>query len=130
MKRRTSQRRAILQALEEAPGPLTPHEVLEHAGHGRLGLATVYRNLNALTKRTARWWRCICLTTAPALNPRGAVIIIIFAVHAARACLNLRPPARWRGSRGSRCPAVFLVKDHELILYGLCPTCGSAESAS
>src|SRR5690606_12853046 len=52
---RTSQRRAILQALEEAQGPLTPQEVLERAAayHASLGLATVYRNLNSLAERGA-----------------------------------------------------------------------------
>ena len=52
---RTSQRRAILRALEEAPGPLTPQEVFQSASrhHPGLGLATVYRNLGALAERGA-----------------------------------------------------------------------------
>ena len=50
MKRQTAQRRAILDALQHAPGPLTPQEVLDAArnNHAGLGLATVYRNLSAL----------------------------------------------------------------------------------
>src|SRR5690606_41792547 len=52
---RTSQRRAILQALDEAQGPLTPQDVLERAAsyHTSLGLATAYRHLNSLAERGA-----------------------------------------------------------------------------
>jgi hypothetical protein len=73
--RRTSQRRAILQALDEAAGPLTPHQVLERAGaiHGSLGLATVYRNL-ARSRRPARSSPCTSRTSRAATSAPGGAI--------------------------------------------------------
>ena len=50
----TAQRRTILRTLENAPGPLTPQELHDFAGAelDRLGLATVYQNLNRLEEQT------------------------------------------------------------------------------
>lgn len=50
--RKTRQRDAIHRVIREAERPLGPQEVLEYAQehvHG-LGIATVYRNLNALVE--------------------------------------------------------------------------------
>ena len=46
----TRARRALLDALSEAKGPVTPAELLESAreGHAALGLVTVYRTLEIL----------------------------------------------------------------------------------
>ena len=51
--RKTSQRRALLKAFEQADRPLSPQEALELATpHARgLGIATVYRNLKDLADR-------------------------------------------------------------------------------
>lgn len=51
MKRRTQQRNIILSTLTKAARPLGPREVLDLAQRElpRLGIATVYRALNALT---------------------------------------------------------------------------------
>ena len=129
MKRRTSQRRAILQALEEAPGPLTPHEVLEHAGHGRLGLATVYRNLNALTAHGE-----VVAVHLPddstRFEPAGRGHHHHFCCSRCEGVFELAATCPVAGLEGVTLPGGFLVEDHELTLYGLCPTCGSAESAS
>ena len=52
MQRGTAQRRAILQALEDAPGPLTAQELHDRAREEveGIGLATVYRNLGELER--------------------------------------------------------------------------------
>ncbi len=46
----TRARRAVLDALAAAPGPVTPAELLDSARtrHGALGLVTVYRTLDIL----------------------------------------------------------------------------------
>ncbi|HEX4065622.1 MAG TPA: transcriptional repressor [Acidobacteriaceae bacterium] len=51
-KRQTRQKAAIRQAFVEADRPLSPEEALEGAQqrHSTLGIATVYRNLQALVK--------------------------------------------------------------------------------
>jgi Fe2+ or Zn2+ uptake regulation protein len=48
----TSSRRAVMHALMQADGPLSPQEVLEQAQavHQQLGLVTVYRTLNLLSE--------------------------------------------------------------------------------
>ncbi|MEU4768041.1 transcriptional repressor [Actinosynnema sp. NPDC023794] len=50
--RRTSQRRAVLRVLQDSPGPTTAQEIHERARTAgeRIGLATVYRHLAALTR--------------------------------------------------------------------------------
>lgn len=129
MMRQTSQRRAILKAFEEAGGPLTPHEVLELAAnhHDRLGLATVYRNLNTLAESgeivpvhlpndSTRYekarppgdhhhhhhhFRCELCQRVFELNTSCPVAVL----------------------EGVTLPGGFEVRDHALTLYGLCPDC-------
>ncbi|MCC8242861.1 transcriptional repressor [Saccharothrix sp. NEAU-S10] len=50
--RRTSQRRAVLRVLHASSGPVTAQEIHERARMAgeRIGLATVYRHLDALTR--------------------------------------------------------------------------------
>lgn len=50
--RRTSQRRAVLRVLQDSPGPSTAREIHDRARTAgeRIGLATVYRHLAALTR--------------------------------------------------------------------------------
>jgi Fur family transcriptional regulator, ferric uptake regulator len=127
MQRGTAQRRAILEALHEAPGPLTAQEL-----HGRareavegLGLATVYRNLNELERS-------------------GQVV----SVHLPGDATRYEPSGRGHHHhfRCVRCDTVFeldvgcplaLLEDvtlpgglqvtgHELVLFGLCRECAKA----
>ncbi|UCH25556.1 MAG: transcriptional repressor [Trueperaceae bacterium] len=124
MKRETSQRRAIMNALESAPGPLTAQEVLEKASHEKagLGLATVYRNLGSLEK-----------------------VGVVVPVHLPNESTRYEPAGRGHHHHfccstcgkvfelGSKCPVAILegvtlpggfkVNHHELTLYGHCPTC-------
>lgn len=113
-----------MQALQEAPGPLTPQEVFESASkeQHRLGLATVYRNLSSL-------------------EAEGEIV----AVHLPNDTTRFEPAGRGHHHHfrcehcdgvfelGSSCPVAILegvtlpggyrVKDHALTLYGLCPEC-------
>ena len=123
---RTSQRRAILQALEEAPGPLTPQEILERAAayHSGLGLATVYRNLNALVERGH--------ATAVHLPNESTRFEKAredhhhhFSCDSCGQVYELDANCPVAVLEGATLPGGFHVRDHSLTLYGSCPTCSA-----
>lgn len=125
MQRGTVQRRAILRALEEAPGPLTAQELHERAQTrvDGIGLATVYRNLTELE--------------------HGGQVV---AVHLPSDATRYEPAGRGHHHhfRCVRCDTVFelevacpvavlqdvtlpgglKVTGHELVLFGVCDRCG------
>ena len=121
MKRNTSQRRAILTALEAAPGPLTPQEILTAASKLQtgLGLATVYRNLNILESRgdivsvhlpneSARY------------EPAGREHHHHFRCETCEQVFEFEAcPVTLEGAL----PGGFQIEAHELTLYGTCPNC-------
>jgi len=121
---RTSQRRAILQALEEAQGPLTPQEVLERAAayHASLGLATVYRNLNSLAERGA-----VSVVHLP--NESARYERARHEHHDHFSCdlcgrvFELETSCPVAVLEGATLPGGFVVRDHSLTLYGQCPDC-------
>lgn len=127
MRRSTTQRDAILQALTEAPGPLTAQEIHERASAlvDRIGLATVYRNLGELEeagavvsvhlpKDAARYepagrghhhhFRCLRCDTVFELEARCPVSIL----------------------EGATLPGGLRVLGHELVLFGVCDVCDAA----
>lgn len=125
--RQTAQRRAILRALDEAHGPLTPQEVLEHAAfhHDGLGLATVYRNLAALSEQGeivavhlpnegTRFERARAHSHNHHHHFRCERCGRVFELHASCPVAMLE---------GVTLPGGFEVHDHALTLYGLCPDC-------
>jgi Fur family transcriptional regulator, ferric uptake regulator len=124
MQRNTNQRRAILNALQTAPGPLTPQEVLERAqsDYKSLGLATVYRNLNALNEQGD-----IIAVHLPNDVPRYE--ISGRGHHHHFRCERCSKVFELEGScpvailEGVTLPGGFQVKAHELTLYGLCGEC-------
>jgi len=130
MKRQTAQRRAILEVLQDAPGPLTPQEVLELARtHKRsLGLATVYRNLNSLTNEGA-----VSAVSLPGERTRFELKERVHHHHFyCRQCDNvfkLTTPCPVDLVKGVTVPMGFQVTHHELTLYGLCPNCQHDTSA-
>ena len=122
--RRTPQRRAILEALEAAAGPLTAREVLDHAGRieSSLGLATVYRNLSLLEE--------------------AGVIVAVHLPHdpvryeTARqkhhhhfrcedcdGVFEVEGSCPLRPLEGATLPGGFRVRRHEVTYYGLCGDC-------
>ena len=131
MQRGTAQRRAIQQALADAPGPLTAQELHDRARArlDGLGLATVYRNLNELERE-------------------GEVV----PVHLPGDATRYEPAGRGHHHhfRCIRCDTVFelevgcplsLLEDvtlpggmrvtgHELVLFGVCASCGEAAAKS
>lgn len=126
MKRQTAQRRAILHALEHAPGPLTPQEVLDAARetHAGLGLATVYRNLSTLEEAGE---------VVPVHLPGESARFEIagrdhhhhFRCQNCQGVFELTTTCPVVVLEGLTLPGGFTVKHHELTLYGVCPRCQS-----
>ena len=122
--RDTSQRRAILNALKRAAGPLTPQEVLAAASREQasLGLATVYRNLNALA--AAGDVTAVHLPNdTTRFEPAGRGHHHHFCCDACEQVFELSASCPVTGLEGATLPGGFKVESHELTLYGLCPSC-------
>ncbi len=124
MKRQTAQRRAILDTLAHAPGPLTPQEVLNAARsvHAGLGLATVYRNLSTLEAAGE-----IIPVHLPGESARfevsGRGHHHHFSCETCGGVFELTSSCPVAVLEGVTLPGGFAVKHHELTLYGLCPEC-------
>ena len=124
MKRQTAQRRAILDALAHAPGPLTPQEVLDAArtSHAGLGLATVYRNLGSLEADGE-----VVPVHLPGESARfevsGRGHHHHFSCETCGNVFELTATCPVTVLEGATLPGGFAVKHHELTLYGLCPEC-------
>lgn len=121
IQRETRQRKAIRRVFRDSPRPLTPEEVQE-AGQKDvpgLGIATVYRNVKLLADEG--WLKPVELPGSPvryelAEHPHHHHFVCnacdqAFDVHAC-------PPAL-----ESMAPPGFTVEGHEIILYGICPSC-------
>lgn len=124
MKRITPQRRAILRALAEAPGPLTPQEVLDRAGREQpgLGLATVYRNLGTLERLGEV--RAVHLPgEAARYEPSGRGHHHHFRCRDCNGVFELDTPCPVVALEGATLPGGFQVTGHDLTLYGRCPSC-------
>ncbi len=123
MQRRTRQRDAIRRAFEVAGRPLSPQEVLASAKTDRpgLGIATVYRNIKALTQRG--WLRSVGLPGSP---DRYEVAGKEHHHHFhCRTCDGVYEIDDCPGNLENLSPAGFEVESHEIILYGLCGDCAA-----
>jgi len=124
---KTSQRRAILRALEEAPGPLTPQEVFESASrhHPGLGLATVYRNLGTLAQRGKVTVVHLPNETTTRYEPKRAAHHHHFSCEDCGRVYELDATCPVAVLEGATLPGGFQVRDHSLTLYGSCPACAA-----
>lgn len=121
IRRDTKQRRAIRQVMEAAERPLSSEEVLD-AAQGLipgLGLATVYRTLNALQQE-----RLLVPVDIPGHPSRyekaGLKHHHHFACTGCRRVFELTG-CSYAGDKGV--PRGFQVEGHEVILYGHCRDC-------
>jgi Fur family transcriptional regulator, ferric uptake regulator len=120
--RKTRQRDVIAEVIQEAAGPLTVNEILEQAQEEvpGLGIATVYRTVKLLIE--ADRIQTVILPSGETRyepNDRGHH----HHFHC-RKCgrvfdLDSCPVTLARG----RYDQGFIVEDHELTLFGLCPDC-------
>ena len=122
MERRTSQRAALLKAIEQAGRPLAPQEALELARPGArgLGIATVYRNLKSLAARGV-----LKAVSLPG-ESTARYEVCGKAHHHHFHCRLCHQVYEVNGCPGNITPLVprgFLMEDHEVVLYGLCADC-------
>lgn len=123
MQRKTQQRAAICQAFVEADRPLSPQEVLSAAQHRhpRLGIATVYRNIKALTEEG--WLRSVGL---PGVPDRYETANREHHHHFhCRTCDGVFEVDSCPGDLETITPDGFEVESHEIILYGVCSDCAA-----
>jgi Fur family ferric uptake transcriptional regulator len=120
--RQTRQRDAILKVLTEANGPLSVPEIFALAQKSiPLGIATVYRAVNLLL--TAREIQSVIL---PSGETRYESADLGHHDHfQCRNCshvfdLSVCP---LHLASGTIIPGGFIVEDHEMTLYGICPDC-------
>jgi Fur family ferric uptake transcriptional regulator len=122
MQRDTAQRRAIRRALDEAGRPLGALEVLERAQRDvpGLGLATVYRNIKALTEESA-----VAVVELPGQPPRFESAGKGHHHHfLCEGCGKLYELGGCLGGLKELLPSGFRLNSHELLLHGRCRSCG------
>lgn len=123
----TRQRAVILDILRQAGQPLTAQDIHERAlqNHAGIGLATVYRALKAFITQGD-----IAQVEIPGASPcyepsdRGH--------HHHFVCQHCRQVFDLQGcvhDLDELAPEDFRVERHEIVLYGVCPSCGQDESA-
>jgi Fur family ferric uptake transcriptional regulator len=121
-KRQTRQRDAILKVLAEANGPLSVPEIFDLAQKKiPLGIATVYRAINLLLE--AREIQSVIL---PSGETRYESADLGHHDHfQCRNCGHVYDLAvcPLHLASGTIIPGGFMVEDHEMTLYGLCPDC-------
>ncbi|KPF56270.1 Fur family transcriptional regulator [beta proteobacterium AAP51] len=121
MERNTRQRSAIRDAIAQAERPLLPQEVLNAAQQAvpGLGIATVYRNLKALTEEGE-----LQAVTLPGENPRFELVGHQHHHHfQCRQCQRVFDVHACPGDLSRLAPSGFTVEDHDLTLYGRCKDC-------
>lgn len=125
MQRGTAQRRAILEALEEAPGPLTAQELHSRAQArvGGLGLATVYRNLSDL-ERCGDVVSVHLPSDATRYEPAGRGHHHHFRCVRCDTVFELEVACPLAVLEDVTLPGGLTVTGHELVLFGLCGACG------
>jgi Fur family ferric uptake transcriptional regulator len=119
--RKTRQRRAIWEAIQTAGRPLSPQEVLElaRAEVPQLGLATVYRSLNALVDGEE-----IRAVELPGEHTRYEQADL--AHHHHFICTRCKKAFDMEGcmlKHELTLPPGFTVISHEITLSGTCPDC-------
>lgn len=122
-KRQTRQRSAILQVLQFANGPLSVPEIHARAlkQGGKIGIATVYRTLRLLLESAQIQMVTLptgetCYQNEPHAHRDHFQCRVCNQVFDLDAC-----PLRLKS--GTELSGGFIVEDHQMLLYGLCPTC-------
>jgi Fur family ferric uptake transcriptional regulator len=120
MERSTKQRSAIRDVLQAADRPLLACEVLEMAQKSvpSLGIATVYRTLKALVDQES-----LQVVELPGENPRFEFAHGHHHHFYCRDCGRVYDVHACPGELGELVPPGFVVKSHELTLYGCCAKC-------
>jgi Fur family ferric uptake transcriptional regulator len=121
MERKTEQRAAIRKVFKEQGRPLRVQEVFDYARElvPGLGIATVYRNLKALSEEG--------FLTAVEIPGEAACYELAGMSHhhhfRCRDCKRVFDVRRCPPSIGEMTPQGFTLESHEIILYGMCADC-------
>ncbi len=121
MKRKTSQRSAIEQVFYEQNEPLGVQEILEFGKKIVISLnqATVYRNLKLLVEKG--WLKQINHPSLGTLYERsGKGHHHHFHCHSCNRVFELAGCAL---NENEAAPNGFVIEDHEIFLFGVCPSC-------
>jgi Fur family ferric uptake transcriptional regulator len=123
MSRATTQKAAIRAALEEAPGPLLPEELLEAAQQScpTLGQATVYRALRRM-EDAGEVARVVVGDGRPryeAAQPHHHH----FRCRECERVYDIEGCVRSPRQLGENLPRGFVLEGHELTLLGVCADC-------
>jgi len=123
MVRNTRQREAIRRVIEEAGRPLGPHEIHVEAQRQvpRLGIATVYRTINALIED-----QVIVPVPIPGGPPRYEARVAAETHHhhfLCQHCGRLFDISGCPGELTSLIPPGFELSGHDLLLRGTCAAC-------
>ncbi|MEM7588186.1 MAG: transcriptional repressor [Acidobacteriota bacterium] len=124
--RRTQQRDAILKAFVDASRPLGPQEVLELAVETvpSLGIATVYRTLKKFLSEDV-----IQVVELPGATNRYELAGLGHHHHfCCRACDRVFDIEGCPNQIADLAPKGFQLEAHELVLYGVCSSCTTADA--
>lgn len=119
--RNTVQKRALRKIFDEADRPLSPQEVLDDAKEHApgLGIATVYRNLKALTESGY-----LVTVELPGKPPRYERAGKAHHHHFhCRSCGKLYELEGCPGNLKALVPTGFVMEDHDVLIHGLCEAC-------
>ena len=125
--RRTRQRDAIHRALSDAGRPLGPGEILEYAQRDipNLGLSTVYRNVRRLEEEGE-----IAPVQLPGEPPRYELSSVADHHHhhfRCEGCDRVFDIDGCPGGLSRMLPEGFILRDHTIVLRGLCAECADKE---
>ena len=128
--RNTTQREAITRVIRDAAGPLEVGEIHRRARRlsRGLGIATVYRTLKLLSEAGQ-----IHSVTLADGQPRYESADLGHHHHFhCRGCNRVfdLPDCPLPRGQAPPVPAGYTVEDHEVTLFGLCPTCGDADAGN
>ncbi len=127
MSRKTLQRDAILAAVADADGPLSPMEILDAAAERvpGVGLATVYRTVK-LGVETGEL-QAVELPTGPTrYEPADRGHHHHFEC---RQCQHVYDIEGCPGRFDRLLPDGFTLESHDLVLHGLCESCKDTAAA-
>jgi Fur family ferric uptake transcriptional regulator len=121
MQRKTQQRETIQDVLKDAARPLTVYEILERAAKKvpSLGIATVYRCVKALMESSD-------VTLVEIVGEPLRYESAHLEHHHHFVCDKCRKVFDVQGCApiASLVPNGFKMREHEIVLYGVCAGCG------
>ncbi|TFE69777.1 transcriptional repressor [Methylacidiphilum sp. Yel] len=121
MARKTKQKEAIVSVLSSAESPLSPAEIQTRASLlvPSVGIATVYRLLRILKEN-----KKVVTVEIPGESPRYEISGRAHHHHFyCRDCHQIFEFGKCTDKIEELVPKGFLVQEHEIILYGRCPSC-------